>query len=158
MSEMVPTGSKYTDEQRTAAAIQYAIEGNLLKVEREQGIPESTIRSWRNSDWWLEIITKVRAEKADEHIAQYTQIVDKAQQVTMDKLGDATAAQAHLIACQATDKAQLLQGLPTAIRGESDSIKKLAMEFRRIADDHDAIQASVVSTQHTTSSGSPDKD
>jgi hypothetical protein len=98
-------------------------------------------------------------EKQSEHIAKYNQIVDLAQDKAIELIPDVTSArEATLIACMAQDKGQLLQGLPTAIRGESDSIKKLAMEFRRIADDHDAIQASVVSTQHTTSSGSPDKD
>jgi len=150
VSRMVGSGSKYTDEQRTQAAIQYAIEGNLKKIEREQGIPNTTLSHWRlHSDWWDEAVARVRAEKADEHIAQYLQTVSVAQEITLAKLPEASAAQAHLIACQATDKAQLLMGLPTSIRGDSSTVQALADEFRKLSADHKAIQESVVSTQES---------
>ncbi len=114
-------GSKYTDNQRESAAIQYAVSGNMKAVSKAVGIPRSTLIGWRDTDWWTEIISAVINEKREQHIAQYTRIVDKAQSVTLAKLDGSSASQASLIACQATDKAQLLAGLPTSISSNHDN-------------------------------------
>ncbi len=155
MSEMVPTGSKYSDQDRTGAVIQYAVLGSLAKVERATGISDSTLSLWMKSDWAIELIGEVRSEKADEHRAQYSQIVDKAQQVTLAKLDDATAAQANLIACQATDKVRLADNMPTSIRADVSNNSILSF-LEQLSDQYH--ESRVVSTQHTTSSGCKDKD
>lgn len=153
MSKMVGPGSKYTDEQRIEAAIQYAATGSLAKVEQLTGIPDSTVSDWRKQEWWDEAVGKVRSEKEAEHRAKYSQIVDKAQAVTLAKLDDSSAAQANLIACQATDKVRLADNMPTSIRGDSSSMKELAAEFRRISQDNKNIKNSVVSEQDSTKPG-----
>ena len=139
MSEMVPTGSKYTDEDRTQAAIQYAIKGNMVAVADDTGIARPTLVGWKGTDWWDTIITRVRQEKTDQHIAQYTAIIDKAQAVTLAKLGDATASQAAVVAGIATDKARLLLNLPTSIsstQGTTEAINALAKQFKELSDSY----------------------
>ena len=74
-------------------------------------------------------------------------MVDKAQDIALEKLPDASAAQASIIAATATDKARLLQNQPTSIRGESESIGKLVKQFEKLSRDHSNIQNSVVSAQ-----------
>ncbi len=137
-------GSKYTDEQRTEAAIQFAVLGNMKQVSKRTGIPRSTIIGWRDKDWFNELVTTALSEKREQHIAKYCQIVDAAQDVTLEKLPDASAAQANLIACQATDKAQLLSGMPTAITTNHDTraLAEICMELSRTMRGH-----RVVSTQ-----------
>jgi hypothetical protein len=56
MSELVHTnkGSHYTDEQRYQAAIEYAVKGNMAKVSKALGIPESTLCNWKKETWWDE--------------------------------------------------------------------------------------------------------
>ena len=44
-------GSQYSNDEIAAAALQYLLTGNVAKVSRSLGIPESTIRDWRDSDW-----------------------------------------------------------------------------------------------------------
>ncbi len=141
MGDLVKTGSKYSHEQRMAVAVQYAIHGNMKKVARQSGIPRTTIISWQKQDWWDELISQVRSAKADEHRAKYSELVDKAQQQTLDKLPGATAQQAMVIAGIATDKLYRADNLPSTLIGSVGSIADLAKEFNRIANE------SVVSVQ-----------
>ena len=57
-------GSKYTDEERRGAALEYGVYGNMAKVARTTGIPETTLFYWKNhSDWWDTLVVGVRGEK-----------------------------------------------------------------------------------------------
>ena len=147
MSKLVTRGSKYTDDQRISAAVIYAAKGTYSAVIREKNIPKSTLSNWSKTDWWDEVVAEVRTEKSGEHRAMYTQIVDLAQEVTLDKLPDANAAQAHLIACQATDKVRLHDGMPTAITGKSEDMAALAQEFKALSAKWEEKQVNVVAVQ-----------
>jgi hypothetical protein len=147
MSKLVTNGSKYSDEQRTQAAIHYAVTGSLVKTEAATGIPDSTIGTWKKQDWWEELVGSVRNEKGEEHRAMYSQIVDKAQRITLEKLPDASAAQANLIACQATDKVRLHDGMPTSIVDKSESMQALAKQFDALAQSFKEKQVNVVAVQ-----------
>ena len=150
MSKMVPSGSKYSDDQRMEVAILYAISGNAKKVAKATGIPRTTIVSWKKADWWDDAVATVRSEKADEHRAKYSELVDKAQQVALEKLPEASAAQASIIAATATDKIRLHDGMPTEISGQSGDFKALANEFKKISQQWEEKQANVVKTQDET--------
>jgi len=147
MSKLVTNGSKYSDEERTQAAIHYAVTGSLVKTEEATGIPDSTIGTWKKQDWWEELVGSVRDEKSGEHRANYVEIIDKAQKQTLKALPKANAAQAHLIACQATDKVRLHDGMPTAITGKSEDMAALANEFRKLSQQWDEKQVNVVAVQ-----------
>ena len=150
MSDLVPTGSKYSDEDRFNAIRIYAIEGTFTRTSEVVNIPERTLNGWGKEDWWVDELTKVRDLKRQEHVTTYTKIVDEAHKVTLAKLPEATAAQANLIACQATDKALLLDGKPTSINGDSSSTKSVLRFLDQISADYHKqveIKDSVVSTQ-----------
>ena len=144
MSKLVTRGSKYTDEQRISAAVIYAAKGTYSAVIREKNIPKSTLSNWSKTDWWDEVIAEVRTEKSGEHRANYVEIIDKAQKQTLKALPKANAAQAHLIACQATDKVRLHDGMPTSIASSIDNraLADVCKELSRTMRDH-----RVVSTQ-----------
>jgi len=151
MGKSVSTGSKYSAQQRADVAIQYAISGNMKQVAKQTGIPRTTIISWRKQEWWDELIAEVRGEKADEHRAKYIELVDLAQQVTLEKLPKASAAQASIIAATATDKIRLHDGMPTEITGKSGDMKALANEFARLSDEMNRVRNKrVVETQDET--------
>ena len=61
-------------------------------------------------------------------------MVDKAQDVALEKLPDASAAQASIIA--ASDKGRLLLNQPTSITGKAQSIADLAKAFNHIANEN----------------------
>ena len=141
MGDIVKTGSKYSDEQRMEVAVLYAVSGNAKKVAKDTGIPRTTIVGWKGQDWWQDVVGQIRAQNNDKALAKYAQMVDKAQDIALEKLPDASAAQASIIAATATDKGRLLLNQPTSITGKVGSIADLAKEFNRIANE------SVVSVQ-----------
>ena len=140
-----------TREQKTQAAIQYAIQGSLTKIERDQGIPDSTVSQWKDQEWWVETVGKIRNEKLQEHIAKYNQMVDLAQDKALELIPNMTSAkEATLVACMSNDKSLLLQGKPTSISGKAESMSTLANEFRALSAKWEEKQAKVVSTQNDT--------
>jgi len=147
MNKLVARGSKYTDEQRISAAVIYAAKGTYSAVIREMNIPKSTLSNWSKADWWDDVLVEVRTEKRNKHRAMYSKIIDEAQQQTLDKLPDANAAQAHLIACQATDKVRLHDGMPTSITKNATGLDAMVKKFEAIADAYNERQARVVSVQ-----------
>ena len=141
MSDMVPRGSKYTDEQRMEAAVLYAAKGSMAAVERELGIPNQTLSNLKKADWWDEAVGQVRGEKAEEHRARYSELVDKAQQQALDKLPDASARDAMLIAAIGTDKIRLSDGMPTSISSTENTqtqIRALAEQFAELSRHYNA--------------------
>jgi low affinity Fe/Cu permease len=148
MSEMVPTGSKYTDEQRIEAATQYAIDGSLTKVADKIGIPRTTINEWAKSEWWVQHIVKVRQQNDDKVLAKAAKIVDLAQQVVLDKLPEATASQAAVIGGIYIDKGRLIRNQPTSIQGKSGDMQALIKKFDELSNKWEEKQVNVVSVQH----------
>ncbi len=135
----------WTQDQKNQACIQYAIEGSLAKIERGPlSIPKPTVCGWKKEAWWVELSEQLQTEKLQEHRSQYVRIIDLAQQQVIAKIGDASAAQANLIACQATDKVRLHDGMPTSITSKDNrELAEVWKELSRTMRDH-----GVVSTQH----------
>ena len=129
-------GSKYTDDIRREAAVQFAVKGNYQAVADTLNIPKTTIQSWKNQDWFNEIIIEVRSEKSNEHIARYSELTSKALDRALDQIDNASARDATIIAATATDKQRLLMSLPTSIKGESGGIQALADAFRKLSEDY----------------------
>ncbi len=147
MSDLVKSGSKYSDQQRMEVVVLYAISGNAKKVAKATGIPRTTIVGWKKADWWQDVVTSVRSEKADEHRAKYSELVDKAQQVALEKLPEASARDAMIIAATGTDKIRLHDGMPTEITGKAESMNSLAADFRKLSQQWEEKQARVVAVQ-----------
>ena len=143
MSKLVKNGSKYTDEQRMEVAVLYSISGNAKKVAKDTGIPRTTIVGWKKADWWEDAVTRVRSEKADEHRAKYSELVDKAQQVALEKLPEASARDAMIIAATGTDKIRLADNMPTTITGKEQSKEELLKRFAKIAREYNRNVVSV---------------
>jgi len=151
---MTVQGSKYTDEQRRNAAVQYAIEGNLRKIERDTGIPNQTLSGWGKCEWWQEIVVQVRAENVDSHIALYSRLTEKALKAAekgIDELEGETLKAADIKAltvtgATATDKTRLLLNQPTSISSNSAGLNDLAAQFKALSENHKRIEDSVVST------------
>ena len=162
MSKLVGQGSKYTDDIRTEAAIQYAIKGNLSQIGRDLDIPKATVCEWSKQEWFVDTVHQVRTQNQDSHISRYHALTDKAltkAETALDELQDDLSAgdiKALVVtAATATDKSRLLMNQPTSIKGDSstvsglvDQFNKLSQEQDRIRRDHDNIQGSVVDGSH----------
>ena len=147
MSEMVRSGSKYTDEDRRNAAMLYAIKGTLTAVEKDTGISKGTLHGWKSSDWWDTVIQQVRTENEAMYRSRFHNLVDQATDQALAKLPDASAQQAMTIAAIAYDKLRLSLNLPTSISGNhsTEAMNKLAQQFRELSDTYKARSVNVVS-------------
>jgi len=71
MGELVNGHSKYSDEDRRRAVIEYSVSGLMTKVSEVTGIPDTTLATWKNkSDWWDDLVVAVRNETKDIILAQ----------------------------------------------------------------------------------------
>ena len=142
----------WTQEQKNQAAIQYAIEGSLQKIEHGPlHIPHQTVSTWKGQEWWVETVSRIRHEKLQEHVAKYNQMVDLAQDKALELIPNMKSAkEATLVACMSNDKSLLLQGKPTSISGKAESMSGLAQEFKKLSAKWDEKQVKVVSTQEDT--------
>ena len=147
MSEMVVGGSKYSDEERTQAAIHYAITGLLTKTSKATNIPQSTLSSWTKQSWWDDLIATVRSEKTQEHRAQFSKILDLAQDRMIEGMPNATAQQAAIIGGVAFDKLRLIDNQPTSITSKDSGLEAMVKKFEAIADSYNERQAKVISEQ-----------
>ena len=132
MNNIVPTsqGSHYSDEERNQAAIEWSVLGNMAQVSRNLGIPESTLCTWKQTDWWVAQVEELRTAKADEIRAKYVAIVQASQDQVIEELPNATAQQAATVGAIAFDKIRLQDNAPTTIRGTSSSLKELSDAFK----------------------------
>ena len=136
MGKLVEKGSKYTDEDRRRAAIEYCSTGNMSKVSDNTDIPKSTLSHWRlHTDWWVELVGEVRNEMSDQILAQNMEIATKAGERVLDSLeyGDEklvwdkdkgehvikyvkpTGKDSMVISGISQDKARVQLNLPTSI-------------------------------------------
>jgi len=152
MSDLVEKGSKYSDVDRRRAALEYSLTGSLTKVASRTGIPRKTLSDWKNkSDWWVEVIAKVRHQKEAIILANDEEVIDKAHREIVDRLdnGDVQlvrtkngvelhrvpvkAKDAAVIKGISDDKRRLSLNQPTSIQGKTTSIADLAREFNKLA-------------------------
>ncbi len=130
-----PEGSKYSLEQKLAVLTEYWITGSLRAVERNLGVPMSTLVYWKkNSPWWDEQITQLSTENTARFSAKQRKIIDKASDVVMDRLenGDfqvmrdgntvrkpVSCRDASIVMAVAFDKDRIAQALPTNYNSSS---------------------------------------
>ncbi|MCH9025492.1 MAG: hypothetical protein IIA05_00045 [Proteobacteria bacterium] len=160
----VDKGSKYTNQQRREAVIEYGIHGNMTKVAEVTGIPDATLSNWkRHTDWWDTMLGEVRNEINDRILPQNLKIAEKANERILDSLrnGDEklvwdkakndyvikrvkpTGKDASVMGGIAQDKARVQMNLPTSItdnRSTEEAIKALAKVFTDLSDKHKAEQ------------------
>ena len=155
MNDMPTQGSRYTDEQRREAAIQYAIKGNLRHISKAMDIPRTTLRDWRKQEWFDTILAEVRHENADKHIALYSELTEKAltkaskavDKLKINELSPNDIKALVVTGATSTDKARLLMNQPTSISGKAEGMSELMAKFEKIERDHQNIKNSVVSEQ-----------
>ena len=146
MSNMVKTGSKYTDKERIEAAVLWAYHGSFSHVSRELCIPRTTLIGWSKHELWDDAVVRARQEIGDKILAQNMKIATKAGERVLDSLenGDEkliwdkdksehviklvkpSGKDAAVIGGISQDKARVQLNLPTSITDNRDSKKWLA--------------------------------
>lgn len=164
-------GSSYTDELRRHAVVAYQVHGNLNEVAREFGIPCTTLKDWKNSEWWTHYTAEIRQDLKDEVTADITRTYRKYIAALEDRVdnGDAVVTKAGIVRVpvRARDlgfgasvlfgQRQLLLNQPTSIRegnGLTDIASTLVQAFQTIVDQNRAGTAErVVETIEAATEG-----
>jgi transposase-like protein len=111
---------RYTDEEAAQTLVLLAENGgNVAKTARDTGIPEQTIRHWRDGTIYVpppEVVEQMKLARA----AGWDVVQADAVAQTLEKLPEASAYQAALIGAIAVDKAALLRGEATVIHSTAD--------------------------------------
>jgi len=87
MGELVNGRSKYSDEDRRRAVVEYCVSGLMTKVSTVTGIPDTTLATWKNkSDWWEELTATVRSEISERILAQNLTNATSASEALADRI------------------------------------------------------------------------
>lgn len=144
-------GNAWSDKKRIEVATAHAMGLSAPLIEATTGVPAQTIRHWRMTDWFRDLVEEIRREDDNSVDAKLTNIVSKSMDVITDRLenGDfmfdskagefvrkpLAAKDVNRIADTMFDKRNLLRGKPTSISSKqeqvSDRLLKLAVEFER---------------------------
>jgi len=145
-------GEAWPDKKRLEVVTTYLVVGNAPMTEAITGVSRGTIRHWKMTDWWKEIVHELQDEENIELSAKLKKIVDKSIDVTLDRLenGDTIfnpktgellrvpvkVKDALKAADTMIDKRQILMNKPTKItenRTIDDRLNKLAAEFAKFS-------------------------
>lgn len=144
-------GTKYGVQERVGAVVAFMVHGSIRRTAEAVNLPASTLRDWKNQQWWTDLCAEVRAEKESEFQAGFSRIVQAAIGAIEDRLqhGDVrlvkgkdgyeerrvpiSAKDATVIAGISYDKLRLSLNLPTSITSNQKSLTELSEEFTNIA-------------------------
>lgn len=89
-------GKKYSDEDKEKALALLATNSNILEISKQIGIPESTLRTWKEQAEKDEEFTKLRAKKKAEFVEKAWQSIEKALKLGERRLERALKHEAEL--------------------------------------------------------------
>ena len=138
----------YSDNQKLEAVKLWLISGNLKATAASLDIPFPTVRQWRYSEWWKELVDDLRSEDSIKLSSKLSRIASKALDLTEDRLenGDWQVNQktgklmrkpvnlrdVHRVAVDLTTQADTVLRKPQALEAEEktqDVLSRLAAAF-----------------------------
>ena len=149
-----PTNKQWSDGQKLEAIQSWLLLGNLALTARILGIPEVTLRLWKQSVWWKDAVAEIKSQEKIELSSKMKKLVNASISVVEDRLinGDFQFDQksgkairkpvnmkdAHRVAMDMQERQELLD---RALTGEVDNgdegiqsrLLKLAEQFADMA-------------------------
>ena len=142
------TNKSWSDKQKIEAVQSYLLLGNLALTSRILQIPEITLRVWKTTEWWKNVIDDMRQQESMEMSGRLRKIVDASLIAVEDRLinGDlmydnktgqmvrkpVNMRDAHKVAVDLMDKKKLLDKDATdgpQEQQDDDRLLKLAEKF-----------------------------
>lgn len=80
------TNKRWSDKQKLEAVNTYLVLGNLALTSRMLGIPEITLRVWKASEWWREVVEDIKTQERVELSNRLKKIVEAAHGVVENRL------------------------------------------------------------------------
>ena len=146
----------YTNEERKAFALAYAVTGNVKEIAEKLQLPERTLYGWVKADWWPRYLEEAKREHAELIEAGLSSLLTIAIEQLKDRIinGDCVldrkgnpvripvrARDLGSIVSDSIDKLRLLQNKPSKVTAEVRfDATKLERNFAELADKyHDRI-------------------
>ena len=159
----------YTDDEKLNACAVYAAVGNITEVSRLTGINALTLRDWTGTEWWGEVLRKIRFQLNDQLDSKMTKIIDKALDSVMERITDGDyyvdkktgkvkqipmkGRDLAVVSTTILDKRQLIRGEPTNISAKQSNadtrLEALAEEFAKF------VKARTIEVSTTTVESEP---
>lgn len=76
----------YSDSQKLEAVKLWLLTGNLSHTAAALNLPQPTIRNWRYSDWWRDLVEELKAEENIQLNNRLKGIAEKSMVVLADRL------------------------------------------------------------------------
>lgn len=151
-SVLAKTNKQWSDQQKTEAVQTYLLLGNLAMTSRILGIPEITLRVWKNTGWWKDLVAEIKSQERVELSSKLKKIVNASLAVVEDRLvnGDFQFDQksgevirkpvnmkdAHKVAMDMNARQELLEKTEKEVVNDAsveDKLLKLADKFAEMA-------------------------
>jgi hypothetical protein len=149
----------YTDKEKLNAVCVFAVAGNSRRVAEITKIPECTIRAWKATEWWNDVMSRIITEQDEELGGKLTSLVNKAVEQVNDRLDNGNyvynpkldklvrkpvdAKELAIVTAISIDKRQLLRGQPTsriATVSQDERLKGLAEQFKKFVVAKEVVQ------------------
>lgn len=147
------TSKRWSDQQKMEAIQSYLALGNLALTARVLGIPEITLRVWKASDWWKDVVEDLKRQEKIVLSNRMKKLVEASHTIVAQRLesGDPILNQktgeiiykpvsmkdAHKVAVDLLDRQNILEkatnedsGTP---EGDDNKLEKLAERFAEMA-------------------------
>lgn len=81
-----PTNRSWSDKQKIEAVQSYMMLGNLALSSRLLSIPEVTLRYWKTTEWWKDVMDDLKVQDNIQMSARLKKIVDASLTAVEDRL------------------------------------------------------------------------
>lgn len=78
----------WSDKQKMEAVNSYLLLGNLALTSRLLNIPEITLRVWKTTTWWKDLVAEAKLQEKMELSARVKKLVDASMTVVEDRLAN----------------------------------------------------------------------
>lgn len=138
----------YSDEQKLEAVKCWLVTGNLAQTAAALAIPLPTLKTWKYSNWWKDLVSEIKTEKSLQLSNKLRKIAEKALDATEDRVDNGdyvydqklgklvrkplNAAVVHTIAKDLFTQADSVESRPEQIQAEQktqDVLQKLQETF-----------------------------
>jgi len=142
------TNRSWSDKQKIEAVQSWLLLGNLALTSRLLSIPEVTLRQWKTTEWWKNVVDDIKQQENMEMSARLRKIVDASLTAVEDRLvhGDlmydpktgqmirkmVNMREAHKVAVDLMDKRTMLEKAAAPqmeMTQDENKLEKLAEKF-----------------------------
>lgn len=161
----VTTNRQWSDSQKLEAVTTYLALGNLALSSRVLGIPEMTLREWKNKEWWKEVEGELKVQDDIQLSSRLKRIIESTLSATEDRIANGdwifnskegslmrkpvSLKDTHKVTMDLIDKREHLadkQPVSANLEQIDEKLKKLAEKFDQIAQGRRPIEVTDVIT------------